>query len=87
MISHMRTTIVIDDAVFRQARKRAQDLKTTLSGLIEDALRAALDARPPARSKRKPFKLVVNKGSGLASGYAWETVARQLLNADRSGLP
>ena len=83
----MRTTIVIDDAVFRQARKRAHELQATLSSLIEDALRAALDARPARGSKRKPFKLVVNKGPGLTPGHSWETVARQVLNADRDGLP
>ena len=73
--------------VFRQARKRATELKTTLSGLIETALRQALTARPPVKAKRRPFKLVVNKGPGLAPGYSWETVSRQVLGADWNGLP
>ena len=86
MLSHMRTTIVIDDTVFRRARKRAAELKTTLSGLIEGALRGELATRP-GKVKRKPFKLHVNKGPGLLPGTAWDRVARQVLDDDRNGLP
>ncbi len=87
MLMHMRTTIVIDDALFRQARKRATELKTTLSGLIEAALRGEFAARPQARAKRKPFKLHVNKGPGLVPGHSWDRVARQVLDSDPNGLP
>ena len=83
----VRTTIVIDDTVFRQARKRAADLKTSLSALIEAALRGELAARSPGTTKRKPFKLHLNKGPGLRPGYSWDRVARQVLDDDRNGLP
>lgn len=81
----MRTTIVLDDAVFQLARKRATALKTSMSALIEAALRSELAARPKVKGKR--FKLVVNKGPGLAPGLTWSAVASAVLGGDVNGLP
>ena len=86
MLRHMRTTIIIDDAVLRQAKKLAREQETTLSGLIEDALKDAL-SRAAAPRKKRPFKLVVNKGPGLRSGLSWATAAAQVLSSDPNGLP
>ncbi|MFZ5471332.1 MAG: hypothetical protein ACOZIN_18065 [Myxococcota bacterium] len=83
----MRTTIVIDDAVLRLARRRAAELKTTVSGLIERALRAELTGRPKEQPAHRPFRLIVNDGPGLLPGYSWDTVARRVLESDRNGLP
>ena len=41
----MRTTVSLPDPLLRNAKQRAAERHTTLSGLIEDALRAHL-ARP-----------------------------------------
>ncbi len=82
----MRTTIVIDDAVFRQARKKAVELKTTLSELVERSLRSALEGERSAKPK-KAFKLVVNKKAKLRVGLAWESVAKQSLGSDPNGIP
>jgi hypothetical protein len=43
--SCMRTTVSLPDPLLRNAKKRAAERHVTLSGLIEDALRAHL-ARP-----------------------------------------
>ena len=41
----MRTTIELDDELFRRATRKAAEAGTTLSGLVERALRAHLDLR------------------------------------------
>ncbi len=50
----MRTTLDIDDAVMRIAKKKAAEEGETLTRLIEKALRLYLN--PPSRGK-KQFKL------------------------------
>lgn len=50
----MRTTLDLDDGLLRQAKKRAVEAGTTLTRLLEDALRVYL---APADRPRKPFRL------------------------------
>jgi hypothetical protein len=53
MFFHMRTTLVIADALFRELKKRAAEENRTLSEVTEDALRRGLARRPaPRRSAR-----------------------------------
>jgi hypothetical protein len=53
MIFHMRTTLVIDDELFRELKKRAAEEKRTLSEVTQEALRRGLLRRPAApRSTR-----------------------------------
>jgi hypothetical protein len=48
----MRTTIRIDEDLLRQAKRVAVERGTTLTALIEDALRQSLAGRPePARRR------------------------------------
>jgi hypothetical protein len=53
MIICMRSTIVIDDALFKRVRRRAAELGVTISDVVSDALREALARRseepPPLR--------------------------------------
>jgi hypothetical protein len=44
MLSIMRTTVSIDDALLERAKKRARERAITLGALIEDALRRELAA-------------------------------------------
>lgn len=44
----MRTTLVIDDDLFRQVKEQAARRGCTLTSLVEEALRAALIERPDA---------------------------------------
>lgn len=64
MVTHMKTTIEIADALLKEAKRLAEKEKTTVRALVEDGLRRVLDER---KRKRKPyaFKLVTVKGSGL----------------------
>lgn len=50
----MRTTLDLDDGLIRKAKRRAADEGTTLTAVIEDALRQHL---APARPTGKPFRL------------------------------
>lgn len=62
----MRTTITIEDELFRSAKSRAAAEGRTLSSLVEDALRLEL-ARLPRRDEALP-ELPVFGGSGTLPG-------------------
>ena len=66
MLSCMRTTISISESVLREARRRAAADGTTVSAVIEAALRAAL--APKARRRPRAFKLVTFGGGGTQPG-------------------
>ena len=61
----MRTTINIDDGLYRRAKSRATRNGQTVSEFIEEAVRAALRSRP--RDIDIP-ELPVVSGSGLMPG-------------------
>ena len=56
-----RTTVNLDDDLLREARKRARERGTTLSHVIEEALREALTGRP--ETARYEFDPVMVRGS------------------------
>jgi Arc/MetJ family transcription regulator len=60
----MRTTVSIDDELLRRAKRAAEDSGSTLSQLVEQALRAALSV-PRAQRKLKP--LPTFRGTGPAA--------------------
>jgi hypothetical protein len=61
----MRTTLDVDDALIRKAKTRAAAEGTTLTSVIEEALRQYF-ARP--RPKDKPFRLrlLIKRGRPVA---------------------
>jgi Arc/MetJ family transcription regulator len=76
MVSHMKTTIEIADALLAEARKVADQEGTTLRALVEAGLRETLKSRgegsPPFR-----LRLVTFAGDGLQPGVAegaWERI-------------
>ncbi len=63
----MRTTLDLDDAVLRAAKKRAAEEGKTLTALIEEALRARLAPRPHSTRPHR-LRLLTKRGrpvSGL----------------------
>jgi hypothetical protein len=62
----VRTTISIDQAVFRQAKARAAESGRSVSEVVEDAVRAAL--APQARDAAEPQPLPVIGSSGVLPG-------------------
>jgi hypothetical protein len=57
----MRTTLNLDDALIRRARRRAADEGTTLTAVIEEALRQHL-APPRPAGKAFRLRLLTKKG-------------------------
>jgi len=55
MVICMRTTLVLEDALLRQAKRRATERNMTVSELVNEALRESL-ARP--RATAPPFSMV-----------------------------
>ena len=45
MVCHMKTTLVIDDEIMRRLKAEAARRGTTISNLVESALRAMLEER------------------------------------------
>ena len=55
MYVSVRTTLIIEDPLFREAKQKAAATGTTLSELMNSALRRFLFA-PPGTSREKPEK-------------------------------
>lgn len=55
MATHMKTTIDINDELFRSARQLADETGTTFRALVEEGLRQVLSSAHPAA--RGPFVL------------------------------
>jgi hypothetical protein len=63
----MRTTIRLDDQLFRQAKRAAAEKGKTLTALVEESLRLTLLGRP-GRVPHKRIKLVTHGSGGVAPG-------------------
>lgn len=81
MITHMRTTVIVDDRIFKEAKKRAAARGITVSDLVNDALRQAFaDKTPPV----EPFR-VTTFGSSEKHHVTPQQMA-DALDDDRSDL-
>ena len=68
MLICMRTTLALNDDLYRKAKKAALDSGTTVSALIEAALRESLRRQRSVRSRRKKIRLPTFRGLGLMPG-------------------
>ena len=79
MVSHMKTTVDIQDDLLERAKALAARQKTTLRSLLEEGLRWVLGAR----TRQQPFRLrdasVGGKGvqPGIQEG-AWDQILDQI---------
>jgi len=80
MLTCMRTTLVLDDGLLRQARKRAAERGMTLSDVVNDALRESLRARP---SEPRPFRLITSGRGGPRVHHQPEEFKAALDEEDR----
>ncbi len=78
----MRTTIRIDEALYRQVKARAGATGRTVSEVIESAIREALLPRPVSTDPLPP--LPIYGGSGVMPGVdlADSAALRDLMDAD-----
>ncbi|HEU0304940.1 MAG TPA: CopG family transcriptional regulator [Gaiellaceae bacterium] len=72
----MRTTIRLDDDLLARAKRTAAERGTTLTALIEDALRRALAQGPASHPDRPP--LPTFRGDGLQPGVDLDDTAALL---------
>jgi hypothetical protein len=75
MVNHMKTTIQIPDSLLKEARKLANEERTTLKSLMEEGLRRIVSDR----KRRGRFKLrkATFKGKGLQphlAGATWDQI-------------
>lgn len=78
----MRTTIRIDDDLYRSVKERAARTGRTVASVLEDAVRAGLaDAKPTA----EPFTVRSSGRGGLRPGVdlASNAAVAELLDEDR----
>jgi Arc/MetJ family transcription regulator len=85
MVSNMKTTIEISDALLEEARKIAALEQTTLKNLVSEGLRRIL----AERQKKGSFQLrkATFRGQGLQqhlSGASWEQI-RELAYENQGG--
>lgn len=64
----MRTTIRIDDAILKEAKRLAVDAGRTLGDVIEDLLREALARRRTSAPLLRPRPVPTFRGNGLQPG-------------------
>jgi hypothetical protein len=67
MLRCMRTTVRLDEHLLQQAKQRALDSGTTLTAVLEQALRESL-AQKPAAARSKPLRLKTFRGNGVRAG-------------------
>jgi hypothetical protein len=64
----MRTTVRLDPALLRAAKRYAAEAGTTLTALVEDGLREILGRRRDAGKEPPPVRLPTFRGDGLRAG-------------------
>lgn len=74
MLICMRTTLNLDDRLFREIKRLAAETRQTLTAVIQDALRERLARRERSRGEPRP-PLPVYGGRGLQPGVDLDSSA------------
>jgi len=77
MVSHMKTTIHIPDSLFNEARKVANQEKTTLKALVEEGLRKVVAEHRDRRPEGFKLRQAAFKGQGLqphVASVTWDQI-------------
>ncbi len=83
----MKTTVEIADPLFQQAKAVAAKEGVSFRDLIEEGLRAVVDAR--TRMAVEPFRLrdgSFKGGRGLQTGVTWEDLSALAYKDEGAGL-
>ena len=84
MLRCMRTTVRLDDALLSMAKRHAAETGTTLTALIEDALRERLYRRAERTAPTGPLRLRTCGGGGTHPGIDLDDSASLLDAMDGS---
>jgi len=84
MLQCMRTTVRLDDHLLREAKQLAARTGRTLTAVIEDALREALN-RGHGRPRKPRVKLPTFRGRGIRPGVDLDDTAGLLDVMDENG--
>jgi len=76
----MRTTITLDDQLLEKLKKRAAESGTSVSRLIEQALRLLMQA-PPTSKRKDRFELLTFGAGGRFSKHNIDKIS-SLIEAD-----
>ena len=84
MVTHMKTTIELSDALFHSAKELASKSQTTMRALVEEGLRRVLnDAQAEAKPAFKLFDASVRGGELLISDpRKWQQLEDEHLSAN-----
>lgn len=80
----MRTTISLDDGLAEDVKRRAAELRTSVSALIESLIREGLHRREPEPKARR-FRLVTVGRGHLLPGIDLDRAAKLIDAADEAG--
>jgi len=83
MVTHMKTTVELSDALLKEAKATARREGTTVRALLEEGLRHAL-----AERKRKPKasgRIATFRGRGLQAGVGTTERMLELAYEGRGG--
>lgn len=83
MITCMRTTLVLDDALLRQAKRRAAERNLTVSDVVNEALRDSFGRPLPAAP---PFSMATYGRADRPVGHEPADFATELEDEDRARL-
>ena len=83
MLIRMRTTLVLDDGLLRQAKIRAAERNVTVSDLVNEALRESLQR---SDIDAPPFRMVTFGGGGRRVRHEPEDLAEALEDDERTGV-
>jgi hypothetical protein len=83
MSIYMRSTFVIEDHLFRMAKRRAAELNITVSEVVNQALRESL-SRPEARPSR--FEMMTFGGSEPTLHHEPADFSSALLSEDEESI-
>jgi hypothetical protein len=86
MLCHMRTTINVPDDLFRQVKRLAVERSTTVTAIVEGALREVV-ARKRLRAAVTPVTLTTFGSGGLLPGVALDDSAGLLEVMEGTGGP
>jgi hypothetical protein len=79
----MRTTLVLDDRLFKQAKRRATERNLTVSDVVNEALRQSFAHRAPAA---RPFSIITYGQAGRRRHHEPSDFAAAFEQEDRTRL-